>query len=395
MKKTLKLTSILVSLLLAFAILPLTACKDKDDGKEAKIMNVSLNPKVEFILDKDDKVVTVNALNEEGNLIISAEAFANVEGMSAKDAAELFVKVSKDSGFLIKGSIGDNELEISITGDEENAKKLYETVKNEITNYLSSLDVTVAVNQVKAYTEAELEALVSKVYPNLSDEEIANLNYDQLIAKLQESRKETAEFYSQELKNAYYAMKAVAMQKAELSAIKEKAGLIVATAITATEALYDGAAAALVEARLSLVDENGAYQKALADLRAKKVDFLKYRKELVESEAEITETQTNILNGLEQAFNNAEAGLLGIGESANTAISNAEQALKAAFDSIIETIETLGVKVGDYLNDISAKQQTALTEFTTEFETAYASAKAKAEADWQAMYNELSGQTMG
>ena len=69
--------------------------------------------------------------------------------------------------------------------------------------------------------------------------------------------------------------------------------------------------------------------------------------------------------------------------------------LRAAFDSIIETIETLGVKVGDYLNDISAKQKTALTEFTTEFETAYASAKAKAEADWEAMYNELSGQTMG
>ncbi|MBR3804332.1 MAG: hypothetical protein IKJ14_03190 [Clostridia bacterium] len=393
MKKTLKFTSILVSLLLAFAILPLTACKDKDDGKEAKIMNVSLNPKVEFILDKDDKVVTVNALNEEGNLIISAEAFVNVEGMSAKDAAELFVKVSKESGFLVEGSIGDNALEISITGDEENAQKLYESVKGEITGYLSSINVTVDVTKVKAYTEAELEEIVSQVCLYLSDEEIAKLNYDELIAKLQESRKETAEYYSQELKNTYYAMKSVAMQKAELNALKEHAGLLASAAIASAESIYDSAVEALMIARNALVDENGAYQIALADLRAKKVEYLNYRKGLVESGVEITETQTNILNGLEQAFNNAEAGLLGIGESANTAISNAEASLKSAFDAVISAIETLGVKVNEHLNEISAKQKSALTEFTTEFETAYASAKAKAEADWEAMYNELTEET--
>lgn len=393
MKKTLKLTSILVSLLLAFAILPLTACKDNDDGKEAKIMNVSLNPKVEFILDKDDKVVTVNALNEEGNLIISAEAFVNVEGMSAKDAAELFVKVSKESGFLVEGTIGDNALEISITGDEENAQKLYESVKGEITSYLSSINVTVDVTKVKAYTEAELEEIVSQVCLYLSDEEIAKLNYDELIAKLQESRKETAEYYSQELKNTYYAMKSVAMQKAELNALKEHAGLLASAAIASAEAIYDGAVEALMIARNALVDENGAYQIALADLRAKKVEYLNYRKGLVESGVEITETQTNILNGLEQAFNNAEAGLLGVGESANTAISNAEASLKSAFDSVISAIETLGVKVNEHLNEISAKQKSALTEFTTEFETAYANAKAKAEADWEAMYNELTEET--
>ncbi len=392
MKKTYKFASILISLLLAFAVLPLTACKD-DEVSEQKIMNLSLNPKVEFILDENDKVITVNALNEEGNLVISAEAFVNVEGMSAEKAAELFVKVTEESGFIIEGSLGENALEISITGDAENAQKLYDSVKGEVTNYLSTLNIEIDVEKVKAYTEAELEAIVAEVCLYLDEDEIKALDYQQLISELEKSRKETKEYYSQELKNAYYAMKSVAMQKAELSAIKENAGTIVAGAISATEALYDTAVNSLMEARLALIDEAGLYQTALADLRTKKVEFLNYRKSLIESGIEISDVHLGYLGNLETALNNAEATLVNIGDSASAAITTAEQAIKSAFDTVISTLETLGAKVSTYLDEISTAQKTAITEFTTEFETAYASAIAKAEADWEAMYGQLTEET--
>ena len=68
-------------------------CSEQAEGKT--VMNVSLNPEVEFVLDADNKVVSVNALNEEGNLIVSAEVFT---GKSAEEAAQLFVKVSKETG---------------------------------------------------------------------------------------------------------------------------------------------------------------------------------------------------------------------------------------------------------------------------------------------------------
>ncbi|MBQ3235059.1 MAG: hypothetical protein IJA97_02750 [Clostridia bacterium] len=390
MKKTSKFISILVSLLLAFAVLPLTACKD-DGGnvEENKIMNLSLNPKVEFILDKDDKVVTVNALNEEGNLVISAEAFVNVEGMTAKDAAELFVKVTEEAGFLVEGSLGEEGLEISITGDSENAQKLYDSVKGEVTNYLSTLNISIDVTKVEAYTEAELEKIVADVCLYLNESEIKALDYQQLIAELEKSRKETAEYYSQELKNTYYAMKSAVIQKAELDAIKENAGAIVAAAITAAESAYELAVNGLMEARFALIDENGAYQLALADLRAKKVEYLNYRKELSELNVALSDAQTTALNNLETALVNAETALVNAGNSASTAITNAEQAIKSAFDTVISTIETLGAKASDYASEISVKQQTALTEFGTQFETACASAIAKAETDWANMYNSL------
>lgn len=391
MKKTLKLTSILIALLLAFALLPLTACKD--DVSEQKIMNLSLNPKVEFILDEDDKVVTVNALNEEGNLIISAEAFVNVEGMSAEEAAKLFVKVTEESGFIVKGSLGENELQISITGDAENAQNLYDSIKGEVNSYLSSIDIEIEIEKVKAYTEAELEAIVAEVCLYLDEEEIEALDYQQLIKELENSRKETKEYYSQELKNAYYAMKSVAIQKAELNAIKESAGALVAGAISATEALYDSAVNALIEARLELVNPEGAYQLALADLRAKKVAFLDYRRDLAESEVEIDDLQTAYLNNLETALNSAESALISAGESANALMSTLEQAIKTQYDTVISTLETLGVELSTYLDEISAKQTTALNQFATDFETTYASAIAKAESDWTAMYGELTETT--
>ncbi len=393
MKTRLKLTSILLSLIMFIAIFPLTACGGEESVKETKIMNVSLNPQVEFILDENDKVVTVNALNEEGNLVISTDAFINVKGMSAKDAAELFVEVSKDSGFIIEGSLGGNELTISISGDEESAKKLYDSVKNEISNYLSSSNIEIEIEKVEAYTEVQLEELVASVSLHLSQEEIKALDYQALIKELENSRKETEGIYSQEIKNTYYALKAIEMQKAELEVIKEKAGALVSMALDAVEGAYLTATTALISARSTLIDENGVYQTALADLRAKKVEYLNYRKELSSSNVQITAEQQQTLDALESALDNAETALTSAGELASSSITYAEQQLQSSYDTIISTIKTLGVKIEDYANDINSYQATAKTEFNATFKTEYGTIIVNAQTDWENMYSQLTVQT--
>lgn len=393
MKKHLKLTSILLTLLMSFAIFPLTACGGKEDSvKETKIMNVSLNPQVEFILDENDKVVTVNALNEEGNLVISTEAFNNVKGMSAESAAELFIKVSKDSGFIIEGNLGDNELSVSISGDAENAKKLYDLVKNEVSSYLSSSNIDIEIEKVEAYTEVQLEELVANVSLHLSQEEIKALDYQALIKELENSRKETEGIYSQEIKNAYYTLKSIQMQTAELEAIKAKAGALISMAITTVETTYVNAANALVSARLALVEENGIYQTALSDLRAKKVEYLNYRKELSNSDVEITAEQQQVLDGLETALKSAETALTNAGEAASTSITYAEQTLQTAYDALIKAITTLGVKIEDYANDIDSYQLTASTEFNATFKTQFETIIVNAQTDWENMYAQLTVQ---
>ena len=81
MKKMNKAVALLCLAAVGASAFAFTGCKKDEAGK---VMNVALNPEVEFVLDANDKVVTVNALNEEGNLVISAAAFENVEGKSAE-----------------------------------------------------------------------------------------------------------------------------------------------------------------------------------------------------------------------------------------------------------------------------------------------------------------------
>ena len=58
------------------SLLPLGAVDTPNhENREKRVMNISINPSVEFVLDEEDKVISVNALNEEGNLIIGAETF--------------------------------------------------------------------------------------------------------------------------------------------------------------------------------------------------------------------------------------------------------------------------------------------------------------------------------
>lgn len=65
-------------------------------------MQVDINPSVEFILDADDKVLSVTALNDDGALIVAGEAFV---GKTAEDAVELMASISTDAGYLVKGEL--------------------------------------------------------------------------------------------------------------------------------------------------------------------------------------------------------------------------------------------------------------------------------------------------
>ena len=104
----------------------LSGCGGDD---QMQVMNVSLNPEVEFILDENDKVVSANALNEEGNLIINGQAFV---GKNADEALELFISVSKETGFLVEGNYGDNQISISLSGDDAN--KMYDKLKKDLSD---------------------------------------------------------------------------------------------------------------------------------------------------------------------------------------------------------------------------------------------------------------------
>lgn len=390
MKKTNKiLCGALVTLMSASAF---ASCgffnPEEADGRT--IMNVSLNPKVEFILDANDKVVSVNAINEEGNLIITAEAFENVEGKTAEEAAKLFVEVSAETGYLVSGtaSAGDNQLSFSFSGDKSDATALYNEVKAEVSAYLDRIDVTAALKQADALTKAQLKALVDECAPYV---ETAKMEYSELMDELIASRKETAEYYSQELKNAYYEAKEFAMNQAEFEVLKEQVDVFTGAILDGLNKGYVDAVETLESKRMEyLVSEDSDYQKALKEFREAKVEFLKGRYEFslggVDVTVEMTEEE---LADLKAKLESVEKALENVGKQANEVLDTFKDNATKAYESIVGKVQELALKTKDNLSAISAKQQEKKAEFFTNFETKYAEVKAAAESNWAAMEEAL------
>ena len=137
MSKTNKIICYVVAMIMLICVAVLMfGCKNTKDD-QTTVMNMSINPEVEFILDKNNKVVSVSAKNDEGNFIIAKASF---EGMSAEEAAKLFVKISNENGFIAQ--VGD--LKIEISGDK--AQELFNNVKANVEIYIDQEGLNISID---------------------------------------------------------------------------------------------------------------------------------------------------------------------------------------------------------------------------------------------------------
>lgn len=386
--------------IILFATLLLTACftlASCDSVQEKKVMTLSCNPSIEFVLDEHNVVISATATNEEGNLILQVNATANgtqFDGKSAEDAAKLFVEISNDLGFVVSGDAtakGGN-VSISFSGDASVAKQLFEKSQAKINEYLSKENITVAINQAQAISKEHLEQLVASVSPYLEEAKIKAMEYAQLVEEINNAHKETAKMYSQELKNAYYQAKADALEKAKMETLKGHLGTLEKIAVDVTMGLYDTAVKTLESTRkIMLVDENSIYQIALSAFRKAKTEYLRYRKQVEENtaESENAEQVAQTLARLDSAVQSAESALLSAGETANQAIDTAKAKVATLKDEILGAISKASIDANQFVNEISERQQASIQTFTTNFETAYATAITNAKNSWAQMQNDL------
>lgn len=383
-----------LTLALALSLCCFAGCTPKEENTpktEKTVMQLSLNPQVEVILDEQDRVLTVNALNEEGNLIISDPAFENVEGKSADEVAKLFVQVSKETGYLITGHIGDgdNQISISISGDGKLAQEMFQQVKSSVDAYFEELDIEATLTQAAAITEEQLRQALAQCAPYIEEAKLQAMEHKQLVEELAASRKETAEMYSQELKNAYYEAKAFALERAKMEALKTHLPELKQVAYDVLDKTYVTAIQAVETLRREmLVAENSPYQMALAELRARKAAFLAYRNELAAMDPSlVTEEKLAHLDMLEARLEEAQENLLTFGEQANEKLDEAKLVMTNVYDQLRQMLDSINET--QIVEEISTKQTQALESFFAEFENDYASIRDAAQKNWNDMRTEL------
>ena len=240
MKKIMKKVGIMgMSLLMvAGASSTLTACGKDDDEKQ--VMSISVNPAIEFVVDEDDKVLSVTATNEDGMYLL--EKYAEFEGMSAKDAALKVIELAEEYGFVVSGSANGEEVTISVSGD--GAEKLYKDVKGKIADKVSDLGLT--IGKMVELGEEELEKMVAECYQEYSATDIDEMDDEELLNLLEKSRKETKDLINPDERLAYYQERAQKVIEAKIDAIKayveENAGLasnlVIAPMMTMLDTLY-------------------------------------------------------------------------------------------------------------------------------------------------------------
>ena len=368
------------SLMLAvFLIIPCAflfgACGGADNGEgtetNAKVMNVCLNPELEFVLDQNDKVLTVNALNEDGNNIISIaiDAEKTFEGLTADEAVNLFLELTKDNGYLITGS--NEEVSVKISGE---AEELMSKIKNAANNFFAEN----GVNSVRiidgTINKDAILAEVKKCVLEYSEQELAGMTEGQLINLLKTSREETKNLLTQELKDAYYNMRLEKINIAELEALKKHVNLL----SPEMAQLFNDAMKTLTDAvdnlekayNEQILAEESVYNKAKNTYVAAKEALLTQR--LALAEAGFTEEELASLKALEDAVDEAESALA----SVKTAVDGAIATAKAAIDSAIALAETYVATVKGlietYVPGFDAVYENAKQEMKKDFKTYFA-----------------------
>ena len=356
------------------AAVTFTAC---GEPKETQVMTLSVNPSVEFLVDGNNKVISVSATNEDGVYLL--QKYSEFTGMSAKDAALKFLELSEEYGFVVEGSTDGETFTISVSGAD--AEKLYNDVKSKISAKATELGVSIA-NMVEM-NKAKLQEMVAECYQEYSSKEIEELTEKELLSLIEKSREETKNLFTDDEKQAYYRERAQKVIEAKIDAVndyleehKSLQNLVLQTAVATMNSVYDtlettfeninnkfeefynnattGINAKLdsyVDLKKDYLEAFEAYKQAVEN-NAANVDVLKQQMETLKSQAE-----TN-WKKLEEARNDAKEEIEAL---MKTAVNNTLTLINTQITSILEQID-LTVK------DINNQVQLEINALKAEYE---------------------------
>lgn len=378
-----KLTiGLLSTAVVAGATSPLVGCSCSK-GDDLQVMTMSVNPGVEFIVDKDDKVVSVTASNEDGAYILNN--FENFTGMSAKDAASKFLELSEQYGFVVSGTMDGEKITISVSGD--GADELYKDVKKAISSKVSELGMQIA-DMVKI-AESDLEDMIEECYQEYTSSEIADLSEEKLLEMLKASREETKGLFTEDERLEYYKDRAQKILETKIATIEAYVGsmgtTIASTALSTTLMPALNLVKTGITEAYNTVDT--ALNTALSQIESKRETYIAKKKEYLakveaykealeaENEALATELKTELTNlrsvakgyqdELMEKVTAAKTELIG---KVQTQVQTLLTRLNTAVDNILNGISVLPGVTPLSEEDINTAINNALVALKTEHE---------------------------
>ncbi len=383
MKKS--LISIVLLLTLVLSAIAFTSCSytEPEEGCVTRV-TVDINPSVEFMVDDQNKIISVTALNDDGSILIVGEAFI---GKTPEEGVEMIISLASDTGYLVKGNAEatENTVKISVSGNSDYAEQLKNDITEKATATLNALDINGKVEKVEALKIDALRqmALATSLY---SEEEINAMDEDQLYKVISAGRIETALLLTEEMREAYYSAKnykvSFAQREETARIIDELGGLynLTHTAYKTALDIYSSAITNLDDFRYEmLVSPESEYQKSLTRLREAKVELLKQKNYTasLDINGEEYASATLTLQLTEENYNKLLASYEKIGTDLNASLEALIENLRAAEAKLTELEDTLfddniKAKLEEKAAEIETNINAAKDEFFADFENAHA-----------------------
>lgn len=383
MKKSLISSFLLLAIVLS--AISFTSCSSAtpEEGTVTR-MTVDINPSVEFMIDDQNKIISVTALNDDGSILIVDESFV---GKTPEEAVEMMVTLASDTGYLVKGNVeaSENTVKISVSGDSKYAEQLKNDITEKANDTLKALDINGTVEKVEALKLDALRqmALSTSLY---TEEEINAMDEGELYKVISAGRIETALLLTEEMRTAYYSAKESKISFAEreetAKIIKELGGLynLTHTAYKTALDVYSTAITELDNFRYNmLISPESEYQKSLTKLREAKIELLKQKNYTASLEVNGEEyvSATASLQLTEENYNKMLAAYEKIGNDLNSSLEALIAKLKQAETKLVELEATLfdeniEAKLQEKATEIEANLNAAKDGFFAEFESAHA-----------------------
>lgn len=382
MKKLFKISLVFVICIMMTFFL--VGCKKDKQEETLSRVTVDINPSIELIVDEENKVVSVTALNDDGNIIIVGETFI---GKTSEEAVALIVSIATETGYLVKGEVeaSENEINISVSGDEKAQKELYNSIKKEVEKVISTEHIQAVVNKKEALEKEALEEIALELDPTLTEEQVENMTEQELLKVIQTVRAETAIFYSEvlmEMYNDYKAHEIKLVERVETKKVID--GLddtyqLIKSKYSELLTKFSGMIIDVENMFLEyFVSPDSTYQQYYVELLQAKADLIAQKEKVAE---------------LEEGFEKEAAkAILATKERIYTqAVDNAEQTYKyfeAIFDEVVEGLKLIEQELILFEQSLPTEIKTTLTEKTVEIETACNQAKTNFFASFEAEFQE-------
>jgi len=189
MKKVFSL--ILMFIIIVPAALLLCACGKKDPASSDRVMTMSVNPEISFIVDKNNKIASVSFEGSED----AGRIYANVnfEKMDVNEAIKIFIEKAAVSGHLNLNSAA-NEFKIEVNGsvdvDIANLEAIAKTKAEEVFENLG-LNVNVEIaNLSLSELKTELVDKAGELYVEYTESELSQMTRAELIELINAKQKE-------------------------------------------------------------------------------------------------------------------------------------------------------------------------------------------------------------